>query len=109
MAGQSRSGYSTDTERGGWAMSIVYGTFEDMAIFYLKELAKWGEETPVLFCKMTELTYGVCTGKDFADMIVESGYGVYRPVSAASPDEFMGLLIARYRDFFGENQDAKLS
>jgi len=87
-------------------MSVAWGEFEDMAIHYLRELAKRGEETPMLFCKTIEPVYGVCTYKEFAEMQLLSGTGMYRPVSAATPDEFMGLLFARFADYIEEKKDA---
>lgn len=81
---------------------VVYGEFGDMAVFYLKELAKREGKTPMLFCKVLEPVYGVCTYAEFAEIVKLSGQGMYRPICCASPDEFIGLLFARYGDFIQE-------
>lgn len=86
-------------------MSLVWGEFQDMAIFYLKELAKRGSETPMLFSATEELVYGVCTLEDFGKLVGSKGLGMYRPVCAASSDEFMALLLARFMDFSEEESD----
>jgi len=87
-------------------METAWGEFEDMAIYYLRELAKRGEETPMLFCKELEPVYGVCTYAEYARMVALSGQGMYKPVSAASADEFMGLVFARFSDFAKEDESA---
>lgn len=87
-------------------MSVVWGNFHDMAVHYLRELAKGGSETPMLFSKELEQTWGVCTYREFAEMQTLSGVGMYRPVCAASPSEFMMLLLSRFSDFYEEESDA---
>ncbi|MBA7680029.1 hypothetical protein ES703_88336 [subsurface metagenome] len=87
-------------------MAVAWGNFEDMAVYYLRELAKRGEETPMMICKTLEPVYGVCSYVEYAGLIEMSGPGMLRPVSAASPDEFMGLLFARYLDFAKEDENA---
>lgn len=84
---------------------VVWGDFESMSVHYLKELAKRGPETPMLFSKELEKVWGVCTYSEFAQMQKLSGIGMYRPVCAASPDELMGLLLARFMDFNVEESD----
>lgn len=86
-------------------MSVVWGDFESMAVFYLKELAKRGEDTPLMLCKLTEPVYGVCSCIEYAKMIRKMGHGLYRIVSAASADEFMGLVMARFMDFMEDEAD----
>lgn len=87
-------------------MSIAWGEFEDMSIHYLRELAKRGTETPMLFSKELEQVWGVCTYAEFAEMQKLSGVGMYRPVCAASADEWMGLMFARFIDFMEVSTNA---
>lgn len=87
-------------------MATAWGEFDDMAVHYLRELAKRGPETPMLFSKEIEQVWGVCTYREFAEMQTLSGQGMYRPVCAASADEFMGLLLARFMDFTEVEKDA---
>lgn len=86
-------------------MSIAWGEFEDMAIHYLRELAKRGDETPMLISKVGATVYGVCTYAEFAVMISGLGRGMYRPICSALPDEFMGLMLARFHDFTTEEEN----
>jgi len=86
-------------------MAATWGDFASMAVHYLRELAKRGEQRPMLICKELEPVYCVCTYAEYAEMITLSGRGMYRPVSAASPDEFMGILFARFGDFIEEEEE----
>lgn len=83
-------------------MAVVWGIFEDMSVFYLKELAKREQQVPLLIKKTTSLAYGVCTSREYAELVTKEGMAIYRPVCAASPDEFIGLIMARYDDFLPE-------
>lgn len=83
----------------------VWGKFEDMALCYLKELAKKSDESHMMFCRTLEPVYGVCTYKEFADMVALSGQGMYRPVITMDRDEFVCMLTIRYADLFMEEKD----
>lgn len=86
-------------------MSVVWGDFESMAVHYLKQLPKMKKGPLVFFYDMTLNTYGVCDVPELASMMNEKGIGKIRPICCMLEDEFIGLLIARYRDFFKEEAD----
>lgn len=86
-------------------MSIAWGTFEDIAVHYLRELAKRSEQPTVFFCKIDEPVYGVGYLWEFASMVEMRENGKYRLISATTADEFMGLLFARFLDFCKEEED----
>jgi hypothetical protein len=87
-------------------MEQSWGTFEDMALYYLKELAKRGEITPVLARKCLEPVYTVCTLDTFNQMCDLYGQDRFCLVFACTPVEFILLFLARHVDFFPGEEDA---
>lgn len=86
-------------------MSIAWGDFDSMALHYIKLLADPKEKDPIWIQDGERGPYGVCEYWEFASLIEMQGEGKYRPVSTMSREEFMGLLLVRYRDFFPEEED----
>lgn len=86
-------------------MSIAWGDFEDMAVHYLRELAKREDETPLLFRKTTGSVYGVCKAVEYKGLCEVDSPLAYRLVCMTIPDEFMGLLLARFLDFTTEEEN----
>lgn len=85
---------------------VAWGDFESMALHYIKLLASPIHRDPIWIEDGDGGSYGVCSYKEYVELLEKHGVNRHRLVSTMTRVEFMGLLLARYKDFFPEDEDA---
>lgn len=89
-------------------MAVVYGDFDSMAACFVNRLV--GEEMAgvVFFTDMATQTHGVCDIVELAELERTKGRRNIRPLCCMDRQEFLMLIMIRYRDLVMEvNKDAE--